>query len=58
VIQDGKAGIDCINCGHQEIATNEDESELLSKSLHWAENGDAVCPECGHTVTYEHYISE
>lgn len=55
MLENGQAGIDCINCGHQEIVTTEDDSELLSKSLDWA-GCNPVCPECGDVVTYEHYL--
>ena len=56
MLTNGEAGIDCIHCGTKEVVTTEDESELLSKSLHWAESGDPLCPNCGGTVTYEHYL--
>ncbi|MGI9570184.1 MAG: hypothetical protein ACR2PH_10715 [Desulfobulbia bacterium] len=56
MLSNGQAGIDCINCGNQEIVTTESDSELLSKALEWSASGDAICPECGNTVTYEHYL--
>lgn len=56
MLTDGQAGIDCINCGNQEIVTDEDSSDILSKSLHWTDNGDPICPKCGEPVTYEHYL--
>jgi DNA-directed RNA polymerase subunit RPC12/RpoP len=55
MLENGQAGIDCINCGNQEIVTTEDKSESLSKSLEWVA-GDPVCPECGDRVMYEHYL--
>jgi hypothetical protein len=55
MLENGQAGIDCINCGLQEIVTKEEDSELLSKSLNWV-NYNPVCPECGSPVTYEHYL--
>ncbi len=56
MLTNGEAGIDCGNCGGQEIVTTEDKSELLSKSLGWSEGGDPFCPGCGNTVVYEHYL--
>jgi len=58
MVVDEKAGIDCINCGFEKIVTTKAESESLCKSLQWTKNGDPKCPECGHAVTYEDYISE
>ena len=58
MIVDEESGIDCINCGFEKVVTTKAESESLKKSLKWTENGNPQCPECGHSVTYEDYISE
>ncbi len=56
MLNDKTAGIDCINCGFEKVVTNRADSDLLQNSLEWAENGSAVCPECGNSVNYEDYI--
>ena len=58
MLERGEAGIDCDSCGHQEVVFTADESEILSKSLHWHENGDPICPECSALVTYEYYLED
>lgn len=58
MLNDNTAGIDCLSCGFKEVTTNKADSESLQKSLQWTKNGDAICPECGNTVTYEDYINE
>ena len=58
MIADETAGIDCTNCGLEKVVTTKAESESLIKLLQWTKNGDAKCPNCDHSVTYEDYISE
>jgi len=58
MLNDETAGIDCINCGFEEVVESKAESDSLKKSLKWTKNGDPICPGCGHPVTYEDYINE
>ena len=55
MLTNGEAGIDCINCGYQEIVTTQDGLEEMRKRLHWRQ-GDPVCPECNDTPTFEDYL--
>jgi transcription elongation factor Elf1 len=55
MLSEGEAGIDCINCGHEEVVTTVKEANELSKKLTWS-GGDPVCPGCGNSVTFEHYL--
>jgi|TARA_Y100000310_G_C20249453_1_gene608398 ribosomal protein S27AE len=56
MLTNGEAGIDCINCGHQEIAKTRDECDLLEIKLEWNDFGDPFCPVCGDTVMFEEYL--
>ena len=58
MLQNGQAGIDCENCGHQEIVTTKPESKALTEALHWVDDGDPICSECLEVVMYEDYIDE
>jgi transcription elongation factor Elf1 len=55
---DKHAGIDCLECGHEESVTTKAELQQLIDKLEWSSAGDPYCPECGNTVTLENYIDD
>jgi uncharacterized Zn finger protein len=57
MIMDKHGGIDCQECGHQEVVTTKDELEKLRKWLIW-DTDSPNCPECGNIVTFEDYIDD
>lgn len=54
-LNNGQAGIDCLECGYIKTADTAEKAKELSDSLRW-HGGDPLCPDCGQSVTFEHYI--
>ena len=57
MLMDKQAGIDCINCGHQEVVKTELELIALQDKLEWGHDSP-FCPSCGHIVTLENYLDD
>ena len=56
MLDDKTAGIDCINCGHQEVVKTGKKRDEMQDKLTWFIGGCAACPECGQPVMFEDYI--
>ncbi len=56
MIENGEAGICCDNCGHEVLVKYEQAADELKTELAWSDNGDPICPDCGHDTTFHHYL--